>query len=171
MNKNFLKFMILVSILIFGCVIDLKTKDLAKTELKGKSLVVIDNFFSLTYVENHAVAFGFLGSIPKKIRLSVIFLLTISATFVGIYLIWKLRARKFSILLPLFVLLSGAFGNIADRAMHGFVTDFIDFHYSNQYSFPVFNVADVIINIGLILIIIQFREYNRILDRLFKKDL
>lgn len=156
--------------MITSCSLDLKTKELAKSELKGKSIVLIDNIFNLTYVENHAVAFGFLGNISRKLRLPLIFLVTISAAFAGFYMIWKMRDRQFRILLPLFVLLAGAFGNILDRAMNGYVTDFFDFHYTSQYSFPVFNVADVLINIGIILILIQFKDFNRIIDNLFTRE-
>jgi signal peptidase II len=169
MQKSLLKYLILASITITSCSIDLKTKELAKSELKGKSIILIDKIFNLTYVENHAVAFGFLGNISKKLRLTLIFLVTISITFAGFYMIWKMREKEFRILLPLFILLAGAFGNILDRAMNGYVTDFFDFHYTSQYSFPVFNVADVLINIGVILILIQFKDFNRIIDNLFNK--
>jgi signal peptidase II len=171
MKQNLIKFLILISITISGCSFDLKTKDIVKAEIKDQSVSVIDNFFNLTYVENRAVAFGFLENITKKIRIRLIFLLTVSATFFGFFMIWKMRNRQFRILLPLFILLAGAYGNIIDRAMHGFVTDFFHLHYYNQYNFYVFNVADVLINVGLFLILIQYKDYKLILDNLFRKKI
>lgn len=171
MKRNLIKFLILISFLVSGCSIDLKTKDLAKTELKEHSLVVIRNYFDFTYVENHAIAFGFLGNISKTIRLPLIFLLTISASMFGFYMIWKLRNRKFRILLPFFILTGGAYGNIIDRMLNGFVMDFFHLHYYYQYNFYVFNVADVLVNIGIILIIIQWKDFRVIFDDLFKKKL
>jgi signal peptidase II len=169
-EKSLIKYLVLVSILISGCSIDLKTKNLVKAELKEHSVNVIENFFDLTYVENHAIAFGFLQSIPKVVRLPFIFLLTISATMFGFYMIWKLRDRKFRILLPFFILLGGAYGNIVDRMMNGFVTDFFYFHYHYRYNFYVFNIADMLVNIGVILIVIQWRDFNQILNNLFKRE-
>lgn len=169
MKRNLIKFLILILIMVSGCSIDLKTKGIAKTELKEQSMVVIHNYFNLTYVENHAIAFGFLNNIPKPIRLPLIFILTISATMLGFYMIWKLRNRKFRILLPFFILIGGAYGNIVDRMLNGFVTDFFHLHYHYQYNFYVFNVADVLVNIGVILIIIQWKEFRVVFDELFEK--
>jgi signal peptidase II len=171
MKKNLMKFFILTSIMFSGCSIDLKTKDIAKAELKEKSVVVIENFFNLTYAENRAVAFGFLENITKKIRIPLIFLLTISATLFGFFMIWKMRNQPFRILLPLFILLAGAYGNIVDRAVHGCVTDFFHLHYYNLFNFYVFNVADLLINIGLLLMFIQYKDYKVILDNLFRKKI
>ena len=53
-----------------------------------------------------------------------------------------------------FILLSGALGNLLDRAQYGYVIDFIDVHYQNYY-WPVFNVADSLIFIGVILLIFE----------------
>ena len=169
MKRVVVKFLILTSLLISGCSLDLKTKSIVKAELKEQSVQVIKNYFDLNYVENHAIAFGFLQGIPKIIRLPLIFLLTISATMFGFYMIWKLRNRKFRILLPFFILVGGAYGNIVDRMLNGFVTDFFYFHYHYQYSFYVFNVADVLVNIGVILIVIQWKDFKVIFDDLFRK--
>jgi signal peptidase II len=84
-------------------------------------------------------------------------------------MIWKLRNRKFRILLPFFILIGGAYGNIVDRMLNGFVTDFFHLHYHYQYNFYVFNVADVLVNIGVILIIIQWKEFRVVFDELFEK--
>lgn len=168
MKKNVLKFLILISFMVSGCTLDLKTKDLAKNGLKEHSITVIQHYFDLNYVENHAIAFGLLGNISKTIRLPLIFLMTISATMLGFYLVWRIRNRKFRILLPFFILIGGAYGNIVDRMLNGFVTDFFQLHYYFQYSFYVFNVADVLINIGIILIVIQWKDFRIIFDDLFK---
>jgi len=171
MKKNLVKFLILTSVMISGCSFDLKTKDIAQDELKEKSVAVIDNYFNLTYVENDAVAFGFLQNVSTKIRIPLILLLTIFTTFLGFFIIWKIRNKPFRILLPLFIILAGAYGNIVDRAIHGFVTDFIHLHYYNQYHFYVFNVADMLVNIGLFLALIQYKDFKIILDHLFKKQI
>ena len=113
--------------MISGCSADLKTKEIAKTNLKDNSVVLIENAFDLRYVENHAIAFGFLGAIKKSIRLPLIFLLTVSATLFAFVMIWKMKNKKFRLLLPFFILIGGAYGNILDRLFNGFVTDFFMF--------------------------------------------
>ena len=142
--------------MISGCTLDLKTKVLAKTGLQEQSISLIHNYFDLNYVENHAIAFGFLGNISKNIRIPLIFLLTVSATLFGFYMIWRIRDRKFRFLLPFFIMIGGAYGNIIDRMLNGFVTDFFHAHYFYKYNFPVFNVADVLVNIGIILMIMHW---------------
>ncbi len=162
--------MILISFMISGCSADLKTKEIAKTNLKDNSIVLIKNTFDLRYVENHSIAFGFLSSIKKSIRLPLIFILTISATMFAFVMIWKIKNKKFRLLLPFFILIGGAYGNILDRMFNGFVTDFFHVHYFYEYNFPVFNVADVLVNIGVFLIIIQWKDFRPIFDDLFKKE-
>lgn len=53
-------------------------------------------------------------------------------------------------------LLAGAFGNLFDRARLGYVTDFLDFRNNGQNVWPIFNVADISINIGIVLLIIYY---------------
>ena len=170
MKRTIIKYLILISFMISGCSADLKTKEIAKTNLKDNSIVLIKNTFDLRYVENHSIAFGFLSSIKKSIRLPLIFILTISATMFAFVMIWKIKNKKFRLLLPFFILIGGAYGNILDRMFNGFVTDFFHVHYFYEYNFPVFNVADVLVNIGVFLIIIQWKDFRPIFDDLFKKE-
>lgn len=170
MNKNILKYLLLFSFLISGCSLDLKTKDMVNTQLKDRSIPVVENYLNFTYVENHAIAFGFFKSLDRKIRMPIIFLLPFLTTLFGFYLIWKLREAKFKILLPIFLIIGGAYGNIIDRAMNGYVTDFLHVHYFHKLNFWVFNVADVLVNIGVILLLLQFKEFNRLINDVFEPN-
>ena len=161
MKKYLIKYLILILLMSSGCSLDLKTKDLAKTALNGQSISLINHYFDLSYVENHAIAFGLLNSIDRNIRIPLIFLLTISATLCVLYMIWRIRDKNFRFLLPFFIILGGAYGNIIDRMFNGFVTDFFHVHYFYKYNFPVFNVADVLVNIGVILILIQWNSIEK----------
>jgi len=173
MKKQVVKFLILISFMISGCSVDLKTKELINTKLKEQSVEqsvsIIDNYFNLTYVENHAIAFGLLGNLKRNIRMPIIIALPLIATLVGFLFIWKIRRNKFKLLLPVFIILGGAYGNILDRIMNGYVTDFLHLHYFFKYNFYVFNVADMLINIGLILILFQYKEFNKLLENVSTK--
>ena len=169
MKRQIFKLLILSLFMISGCSTDLHTKNIINTELKEQSVSVIQNFFNLTYVENHAIAFGLFNKVERSIRMPIIFALPILTTLLCFFLIWKIRKSKFRLLLPVFIILGGAYGNILDRAMNGFVTDFLHLHYFHEYNFYVFNVADVLVNIGLILILFQYKEFNKLLNTVFTK--
>ncbi len=53
-------------------------------------------------------------------------------------------------------LLAGAFGNLFDRVRLGYVTDFLDFRSNGQNIWPIFNVADISINIGIVLLVYYY---------------
>ncbi len=170
MKNHHLKFILLFIFFFSGCSLDLKTKDIINKKLKERSIPVIENYFNFTYVENHAIAFGMFNNLERKYRMPLIFLLPFLTTLFGFYLIWRLREAKFSILLPLFLIIAGAYGNILDRAMNGFVTDFLHVHYHHKYNFYVFNVADVLVNIGVILLLLQFKQFNALIDGVFSRE-
>jgi signal peptidase II len=69
-------------------------------------------------------------------------------------MIWMRRVAVNQVLTlsALSILLAGAVGNLIDRFFLGFVIDFIDFHYQTFY-WPIFNVADILISIGVVLLI------------------
>ncbi|NLX63637.1 MAG: signal peptidase II [Clostridiaceae bacterium] len=107
--------------------------------------VVIKDFFYLTYLENRGAAFGML----QNFRWFFI-ILTIAA--LG-FMIWHLIKNKNTVLrLSMTFLISGAAGNLIDRLFRGFVVDFLDF-YLFGYDFPIFNFADICINVGAFLLV------------------
>ena len=99
MKRQIFKLIILTSFMISGCAADLKTKDIVNVELKERSVSVINNYFNLTYVENHAIAFVLFNNVTRNIRMPVIFALPILTTLLCFFLIWKIRKSKFSLLL------------------------------------------------------------------------
>lgn len=118
----------------------------------GDSIKVIDNFIYITYARNTGVAFSLLDN-------SLLFIIII--TFVVIIgLIWYICKNKFdkynSICYGLVI--GGAIGNLIDRIIYGYVIDFIDI-YIFGYDYPIFNMADIFIVVGIIgLFILSIRE-------------
>ena len=110
-------------------------------------LEVIRGFFRITYTCNDGAAF----SILKGKRVFFI-IMTIIVVFLIAYYLLKNKVywvEKYSLLL----IISGAVGNLIDRIMYGYVIDFLDFIIFG-YDFPVFNVADTFICIGVVLMLI-----------------
>ena len=142
---------ILISILIL--LLDIITKQLVITNLlEHQSITIINNFFSITYAKNTGVAFSFLeGYLPLVILITSIIIISI------LIYIKKNNPNKYeSICYGL--ILGGALGNLLDRIIYGYVIDFLDFTIFN-YNYPIFNIADTFIVIGiLILIILSFKE-------------
>ena len=58
-------------------------------------------------------------------------------------------------LLPYLIILGGAVGNLIDRIRYGYVVDFIYFHIRDRFSWPIFNVADILLSVGVGLLLIQ----------------
>ena len=109
--------------------------------------------FRLEFVKNYGAAFNILSG-------SRIFLSLISIIF-SIILIYLILIKKSSSQIELYsysFILGGTIGNGLDRIFRGFVVDFINL---NIISFPVFNIADISINIGFILLLYSIFKNNR----------
>lgn len=115
----------------------------------GESVVLIQNFFSLTYVRNTGAAFGFLASANPSFRVPFFLIVPIIAMVVLGFLYRDLPkdARWRSMALGL--VSGGAVGNLIDRVRLGYVVDFLDCHWNTAYYFPAFNVADSAICVGV----------------------
>jgi len=134
-------------------VIDQVTKQwVANTFNYGESLSII-SYFNITYVHNPGAAFSFLADQPGWQRW---FFTTISLAASILFVVWMSKTPKSNKLLSvaLAFMLSGAVGNLIDRALFGYVIDFIDV-YIFSYNYPVFNIADSAIFIGAMLIILD----------------
>lgn len=122
---------------------------LTKILLINKNFVIIPNFLKLTYTENNGAAFG----IGTRYIIMIISILII----VGI-IIYMIHERKKGInYIPCVLVLSGSVANLIDRIFRGFVVDYIDI---NLFNFPNFNIADICITVGIVLLIINILKNN-----------
>lgn len=115
----------------------------------GLSVEVIGSWLRLTHVYNPGGAFGVFGGQPM-ILLAVTLL---AAVFVLAYLPRIIQAGY---TLPVALLFGGALGNLADRLRYGRVLDFVDFGF-----WPVFNLADVAITAGAVLLGVHVLWHER----------
>ncbi|SMN01157.1 Lipoprotein signal peptidase [uncultured Candidatus Thioglobus sp.] len=116
----------------------------------------INSFLSLTFAQNYGAAFSLLAQQDGWQRY---FLSGISAAASIAIIIWMFRtpAKNTLKLSALMLILSGALGNMIDRVYNGFVIDFIHVHY-NTWSFPIFNLADSFISVGVVLLLLADRK-------------
>lgn len=135
---------------IFAVIIDQVSKAVVRSFLPvGRSVEVIPGWFSLRLVENPGAAFGALGSWPP------ILILIGLAAIVAIVGMRKERSKSRELAIALGLLLGGAVGNLIDRLISGHVTDFLDFGVTfggEFHSWPTFNLADVAITAGVLLL-------------------
>lgn len=129
-------------------ILDQITKYAAKIKLKPISNIdLIPDFFSLSYVENRGAAFGFFKD-NKFLLIGVTTLITI---FIFYYIIKYKDGNNF-FKLSLILIAAGAVGNLIDRILLGYVVDFFHFYYKDAFDFPVFNIADISVVSGTILL-------------------
>lgn len=136
---------------IIVVIADQLSKYFAIERLKGSiSHVIIPGFLKFTYVENYGAAFGILKD--KKMFFIIITLIIIM--FISIFLIRYYNKINIFMKIGLALLLGGAIGNLIDRVRFSYVVDFINVRLFNSYDFPVFNIADISIVCGTIIILI-----------------
>jgi signal peptidase II len=136
---------------------DQLTKMMVLGSLELYESIEITSFFSLTHVHNYGAAFSFLAD---EDGWQQYFLVSISAIASIAIILWmsKTSTNQPYKLIALSLILSGAIGNLIDRAVFGFVIDFINLHYQDFY-WPVFNVADTAITLGVILLLlVDFKQ-------------
>ena len=112
----------------------------------------VTSFFNVVRVHNTGAAFSFLAGASGWQR----WFFTAIGLAAAAFIIWMLRShagqKLFSFAMA--CILGGAIGNVVDRTLHGYVVDFLDFHYGNWH-FPAFNVADSAITIGAICLVLD----------------
>lgn len=146
MEENKIKNRKIIVLIIIGIII-LILDQISKILLIEKNITIIPSILNFTYTENTGAAFG-IGSN------NIFFIILINIIILGI-IIKFIKERKddidFKILIPLVLILSGGIGNLIDRIFRGYVVDFIDI---NLFDFPNFNIADMSIVIGILLLIL-----------------
>ena len=145
-GKEYLGHLLLFSSVIAIYALDRISKILALHYLQpGESIPLVKNVLHLTLVYNPGAAFGIFKD--QLILLSIITILSI-AFIAYLLLSWHKKGNLVEKMAFGFIL-AGAMGNLTDRLKVGYVVDFIDFRV-----WPVFNIADSFITIGVCLIVI-----------------
>lgn len=145
-------------LIIFGLVaLDQVTKVIARIYLQPKgSIQIIKNFFHFTYVENRGGAWGIFGG-----NLALFIIITIISLGAMIFFFKDFDLKADSLYsISLCLLIAGTIGNFIDRVIFKYVTDFLDF-YIFGYDFPVFNVADICIVLGVGLLVLKILFFSK----------
>ncbi len=117
---------------------------------KISSIPLIENVFHLTYVENRGIAFGMFSGgrvvfIAVSLIVMAVLLIIVFKTPKDTRTVWLKGGAS--------LVIAGAIGNLIERIVKGYVVDFFDFRLIN---FPVFNVADIAVCVGVVMLLIHF---------------
>lgn len=144
---------IIIILSIIFLIIDQITKILVVNSLvPGENIEIIKNIFSIIYTNNTGAAFSIL--LGKRIFLIVVAVLIIG---VLLYYIKRNKIEKKIDIIALSFIIGGSLGNLIDRIIRGYVIDFISLKLGN-YNFPIFNIADILIVIGVFLLLLSSRR-------------
>ncbi len=137
--------MIWVFIVIVAFLLDRLSKIWVMNTLVGSPITVIQDFFYLRHLENKGAAFSIFHG-----KTFFLVLLSFIISILLIYFMIKFKDRFLRVSIS--VVLGGAIGNLYDRLFNGgAVIDFLEFHFGS-YVFPTFNVADIFVVCGTILL-------------------
>ena len=144
-NKYILIFSITLIVLLF----DQITKFLIRINFElNQTFPIIKNIFHLTYIQNFGAGFGILQN--QQWILIFVSLLVIGIIF---YYIDRIKEKEMLLQVLVGFVLGGTIGNLIDKLIYGFVIDFLDFRI-----WPIFNIADSFVTIGVIGLIIYLWE-------------
>ncbi len=111
---------------------------------------LVPNFLDLTHVQNRGVSFSLFSELPDGIRIPL--LVGVSLAVIAVMLYYQVRyweTLEGFTKIGLSLIIPGAVGNLLDRALYGYVTDFLHFHWF-EFSFFVNNLADCLISLGVV---------------------
>lgn len=132
-------------------IIDRYLKTHAPSLSASEPIKLVNNFFSFSFTANYYMAF----SLPVSgllLNLAIVLVICILIYYI-IFLIRNRENQKSSIILLIIILL-GAISNVTDRFIYGYVIDYLELRY-----FTVFNLADVMISFGALMLI--FKNFNK----------
>jgi signal peptidase II len=121
---------------------------------------IIPNLLDFTHVQNTGAAFGLMNAAEFPYKSAVMILVaTLALVAISLYARQLGNEERLS-RYGLALILGGAFGNLIDRAVSGYVVDFVDVYWGDAH-FWAFNLADAAITIGAVLVLLEMLGFGR----------
>lgn len=151
-----MNYLIYIFTILFLTGLDQYSKSLVVSYIdEFAQIPIIKGFFSLTYVRNTGAGFSIMEG-----QQMILILITLVAIAYFSYSLYKAKNKETLKIISLILIISGALGNLIDRISYNYVIDFFDFVIFG-YDFPVFNVADSLLCIGVGLLVIDVLLENK----------
>ena len=137
-------------------IFDLISKQIIYYSIDLNSFLTITSFLDVAHIHNYGISFGFFSGI-----VSPWILILVGIIVTGFIFYMLIKSTNHMEKWGFTVIIAGALSNIADRALNGYVTDFIYLHYQDFY-WPAFNFADIYISVGICVIVLHLlRDLNK----------
>ncbi len=124
-------------------------------EIRHREVVVIEGYWDFQYTRNPGAAFGLFADADESFRRPFLLTVSLIAVFVILWMLFTMQRGQWILYWGLTTIAAGALGNVIDRIRFGYVIDFVVWKLGDDYRWPTFNVADVLICIGVGLIILE----------------
>lgn len=121
----------------------------------NESVNIIEGFFKLTYVQNYGAGFSIMQNAT-----TTFYIITPICLIIFIYMLYKAKPKDYLTKIALLLMIGGTLGNFIDRIRTVYVVDFLDFIFFG-WDFPIFNLADSFLTVGVFLLIIAILKEER----------
>ncbi len=132
-------------------IVDQLSKWVVEQKLTPGEVIEVTPYLNLVLVHNRGISFGLLSDVDAPTAWPLV---AVALVIVVVLLVWLTREQRWLTRLALQLVIAGALGNVSDRVRQGMVVDFLDFHL-NSYHWPAFNVADVAVVVGALLLLLD----------------
>ena len=142
---------IFIAIVLLTVLVDQMVKIWAQANIMPYEVIPVFPFFNLRLGFNTGVSFSMLSDMGRENTWALsAFALALS----GLLTFWAWKSKRRVEIMGYALIVGGALGNVIDRVYLGAVVDYLDFYYGDWH-FPTFNGADVFINIGVLILIVD----------------
>jgi len=157
-KKAAILFFILLNI---GC--DQISKDLVRTNVEEKAYIpLIGDTFVLTNVENTGAMLGFGTDFPPIIKMVLLKILPVFVLLILLFRILRKKQMNIWLIIAFAFVIGGGIGNLIDRVLYGSVTDFFQIDFGGVFRTGIFNMADVSVTTGALLILFLTLRYKKL---------
>lgn len=139
-----------------------------KIHVRKREVVVVEGYWDHQYTRNPGAAFGLMADSDSQYRRPFFIGISIVALAIILYILSGVTLGQQLLIWGLSLIAAGAIGNFIDRVQYGYVIDFIVWKYTDEHRWPTFNIADVLICVGVGFMLIEIvrdtiRERNEAL--------
>jgi len=142
-------------LIVLNIAIDQITKLLVRNHVEfHKETPLIGDYFILTNVENSGAFLGMGSDLGPALKLILLLILPFVVLAAVVYYIYKTKTLDKLSLIGLSCIVGGGFANLYDRVLYGSVTDFLHLDLGGVFKTGIFNMADLSVTSGMIMILI-----------------
>ncbi|HYF66998.1 MAG TPA: signal peptidase II [Ohtaekwangia sp.] len=162
-SRNIIRTVLIVIVLLSNISCDQLSKRMVRKHIHYDAQIeLITNHVTLTRVENSGAFLSLGNALPAMVKFIVLSLLPLMALLYGLVFVFRTYALPRLSLLAFCFVIGGGIGNIYDRIVYGSVTDFLHIDFV-LFETGIFNMADVSIMVGILLILITLLRKPRVL--------